>query len=165
MSAFGLITGGIMCAASCYAGVKIKRVYSSRSRFFYEFRDFLGDLKGGIVIYKKPLTELISDYTSGRDGAFIDFLKECDACIRNGTREAISLKRPAFLPHKYFKDVESFFKEVGKSGIDEQQRLIEYHFNKAEQTGDALKKLSQKDGTMYFKLLILLGVTIMIIAV
>ena len=131
-----------MCAASCYAGVKIKRVYSSRSRFFYEFRDFLGDLKGGIVIYKKPLTELISDYTSGRDGAFIDFLKECDACIRNGTREAISLKRPAFLPQKYFKDVESFFKEVGKS-----------------------KKLSQKDGTMYFKLLILLGVTIMIIAV
>lgn len=160
-----LIAAGLLALCACYIGVIIKQHYVEREKYYRSLCEFITVLSTELSYKKTPLTQIIQGFREGRKGEIVNTLDEFMSRRRkdesdNAIAEKMEIKH---LKPAEKKEVLAFLGELGKSALDEQLAVVARAEKKFDMCRSKCAEESKKQGGMYFKLCVLLGLALIVI--
>lgn len=163
-----VLSGALLMVASSLTGIAIKRIYKVRYKYFSDAVDFLNLYKREISSLQTPLADVIKSFVIATRGAFSDALLKFSDGLSRGYASVEDVARTiknVTLKEKDNVDVAGFLFAVGKSNLENEitntvRYLDVFNEKKCKYANDLSKK-----GEMYYKLFVVLGVTLMLIVV
>lgn len=163
-----LIAGALLMAASAYFGIGVRRVYKIRYKLFADLTGFCDYMLREVRHLKTPLSELMDAYPTGKKGLSAEILKKYSDGLRFGYGSPSEVSDKIKSVYVGFDDtlaVAGFLYGLGKGDLEtELANLERYRALFGEKTAFFENELKKK-GEMYYKLSVLIGITLMIIVV
>lgn len=156
-----LIAGGLLALICCYIGLLIKRRYASRVTFFKSASAFCIMLSDELSMRKTPIPAVVSKFTAGRKGVFEDLLCEWAQNAKLGKNS--DFDKYKLLKNDETKDVATFLDTLGKTDLRDQIAHVKHYKEAFDRKTTECETQSKKQGSMYFKLCVLLGIAIILI--
>ncbi len=163
-----VLGGALLMVASSLTGLSIKRIFKVRYLYFSDAVEFLNLYKREISSLKTPLSDVINTFVGVTKGAFSDALKKFISLQSAGYKnvdEVLSTIKNPLIKAKDNLDVATFLYAVGKSNLENEitntARFLDVFEEKKRKCATELNK----KGEMYYKLFVILGVTLMLIVV
>jgi Stage III sporulation protein AB (spore_III_AB). len=163
-----LLSGALLFAACAYLGLQIKRIYRLKLEVFTGLLSYATALFAEISHLKTPIKEYTEFYLKGASGAgkvIIErYLKGLSAGYESVSEVAERIKLP-YLNRKEEDVISDFFFRLGRNGVDGELEHLSRYIEEFKRRRDFAADTLNKEGDMYYKLAVLLGVALMIIAV
>lgn len=156
-----LIAGGLLALICCYIGLLIKRRYASRVTFFKSASAFCIMLSDELSMRKTPIPVVCDKFTAGRRGVFEDLLCEWARSVKLGKNA--DFDKYKLLKNDETKDIATFLNMLGKTDLKDQLAHVEHYKEAFDRKTTECESQSKKQGAMYFKLCVLLGIAIILI--
>ncbi len=157
-----LVAGGLIAIACVLIGMAIRRHFNLRRDAYATICDFAAFLTGEISYLKTTVPVAIGEFVKGRKGSVAVALNQYAEALRLGTAEN-------FVPDvSGFKDGEKkefarFLKSIGTKPLGETLSEIKRYSLAFEELKAKSDNDAKKLGSMYFKLLVLVGLAVMLI--
>ena len=149
-------------AVMAYLGFAIEKYYKNRHGLVSDFYEFLQYASREIQFLKTDILTLISNFNSGRAGAFSKVLESVKESVQKG--EEIKIDNP-FLNASEKLMVSGFFLGISKSDYCEQEKVFKRYLSETESKLKQTEKQKKNNGELIKKLFILIGVGILIILI
>ena len=153
--------------ASSLIGIAIKRIFRVRYAYFSDAVDFLNLYKREISSLQTPLEE-IKTFVSSSKGAFSDSLQKFADGLPAGFKNVEEVQKKiknVMIKEKDSLLVAAFLHSLGKSNLENEiTNTVRYLDVFNEKKCKSAIELNKK-GEMYYKLFVVLGVTLMLIVV
>ena len=150
----GLIFGSIS-----FLGFKIGNVFKEKEVFYYDFKNFLIYLKSEIGFFRRDIVEIIEAYQTKNKNITM-LLGNFKQSLNGENFQKINI-----LSDSENAKIEEFFKGVGVSDCDSQKEYIEKNIEIFSKSYEDAKQQNLKQGIMYKKLSILVGILVCIILI
>ncbi len=160
-----VVAGGLICVSCGYVGMQIERRYRCREKFYSDFLKYLTFARGKISSLKLPQTQIIAEFLkNGNCGSEFKKMLEAvqTAYATSGGREiveTISLKELGKRENAVFSD---YFKNSGKLSVEDELRHLSETLNTVSERLTQAKEAANKEGRMYFKLSVVVGLAVML---
>lgn len=155
--------------ASSLIGIAIKRIFRVRYAYFSDAVDFLNLYKREISSLQTPLEDVIKTFvSSSKGGAFSDSLQKFADGLPAGFKNVEEVQKTiknVMIKEKDSLLVAVFLHSLGKSNLENEiTNTVRYLDVFNEKKSKSAIELNKK-GEMYYKLFVVLGVTLMLIVV
>ncbi|MDR3263527.1 MAG: stage III sporulation protein AB [Clostridiales bacterium] len=164
-----LIAGAFLFIGCLYGGAGIKHYYKVRAEYFEEINNLCNMLIDEITHLKTPLIKIFENFTYMKKDEFSKHINAFSELLR---REVIAERASllAITDTVYLKKEErtiiaDFLSLLGKSHSESQVINIKHYKNKFEEISLKAKEAYKVQGTLAYKLGILLGIALMIITI
>lgn len=153
-----LVAGGLIAVAFTLVGMSINRRYKLRKEAFQTLYDFSVKLKGDISYLKTNLPTVIKNYFDGGKSPIGQaMLKYAESPSENFVPDI------SFFKDKEKKEVTKYLYAIGSLPYSESLNMTDRMIENYKQLKEKSEIEAKKLGSMYFKLLVLLGFAIMLI--
>lgn len=163
-----VLSGALLMAASSLIGIAIKRIFRVRYAYFSDVVDFLNLYKREISSLQTPLKDVIKTFVSSSKGAFSDSLQKFADGLPAGYKNVEEVQKTiknVMIKEKDSLLVAAFLHSLGKSNLENEiTNTVRYLDVFNEKKSKSAIELNKK-GEMYYKLFVVLGVTLMLIVV
>lgn len=164
-----VIAGALLFVGSLYTGAGVKRYYKIRMRYFEETVNLCNLLTDEITNLKTPLLKIFDNFILTKK----DELSKHIATFSELLQREVTPDKSAvlnILDVFYLKRAErsviaDFLLTLGKSRAESQASNIKHYQNKLDELFKRAKEAYRVQGTLAYKLGILLGIALMIIVV
>lgn len=155
---FLMIASFAVCAL---IGVYLKTKMSKKEKLLCAFANFCESTKSQISFLQTNLNTLIENEKQSRKGEFSDLLDSYLKKLKSGEQ----IKKPKLLTDNEWEIMSNIFNKLGKSDVKNQEALLENSRLAIAPMVESAKEKNKKDGTMWLKLFICLGVAIVIVLI
>lgn len=155
-----LIAGGLLALVACYVGVQIRRRYRARERFYADAAEYARFVKSELGCAKTPLPIMAARFSENRNGEFVRVLRLSIERLKGRGNEPIDIR---FLKPNERAETLDFLLGEGKADLTEQLALADRYAQQFETKRAKCEQESKKQGAMYFKLCVLLGLAVILI--
>lgn len=153
-----------MCAACSYLGVAVKRVYRTRVEFYGDVLTFLSLAASEIGYLKTPILKLLERFTP-KNRHTAEIFEKIVSALSDNCRERILTIKSLYVKRVELNELSNYFMHAGKSELKEELNLIKALEEKVKSYHKQAIEDSKRLGDLYFKLLVLLGVTLLLIVI
>lgn len=163
-----LILGGALFFCFAYVGIGIRSYYAKRRDIYKDSVAYIDYLKENIGFLKTPLGILTRNFCSDRKGELVKILNRYVALIDKGCLNSDSVNKLVSSPYidKDRKDMfATFFYGLGKVDCDTQIEQLQRMRAALVPLAEHYEKKYRTTGVLAYRLGILLGIAVMIIAV
>lgn len=150
MNALSVFSGVCAFFAAAVFGLWIKKRFVRRAAFYEDYYDYLLFASEKISYERMPLDELNARYCKRRSGDFSVYLREHDV---------------AFLREDEKIEVKSYLDTIGTTDADTQVASLSAKCAELKRFTENECAKYRKDGALYFKLAVLVGVAVFILLV
>lgn len=165
---YKLIAGALLFTASAAFGVGIKKLFRERLKTFEEFRAFTDYAEREIKCMKTPVNELAATFAKGSKGVCRASLEKYSDGLKFGYKsaeEVLEKTRSVYLSKGDNLLIASFLYGLGRNDFDAEIANIERYKSVFEEKKRVYELELKKNGDMYYKLFVLLGITVMLVVV
>lgn len=163
-----VVAGALLMTAAALTGLAIKKSFRTRMSVFTDACDFCAYYKREISSLKTPLDEILRAYCKEGKGVFSGIMKKYYAGMSVGfsnAEEVLSDVRSNALRDEDNLIIASFLFALGKSDLENEITNIKRYQDVFEEKKRKYESDLNKKGDMYYKLFVLLGITLMILVV
>ena len=163
-----VLSGALLMVASSLTGIAIKRIFKVRYSYFSDVVDFLNLYKREISSLQTPLDDVIKTFLSSSKGAFSDSLQKYYSGLFSGYKNVEEVQRTirnVTIKEKDSLDVAAFLYSLGKSNLENEITNTVRYLDVFNEKKNKFAIELNKKGEMYYKLFVVLGVTLMLIVV
>ena len=157
----------IIFVCIAYIGYSIKTIYKNKYNFFNSLLDFVIFLKNEIKNNKNSLLNIISNYQKSNSNILTSFLNKYIDVLNN--KQYINIKniipKSIFLSNEEIVFIENLFNNIGKYDYDTELEYLSKTISNIEKYKEKAKEDLIKKGDLYFKLSIMLAISIVLIVV
>ena len=157
-----LIVGGALCLCSAYLGFFIGGKYKKALKFCVEWSDFNGFCKQNITYLKKPIDQIVTEFSYQKKGDFIDLLQQYSTDKVNFKQGDYFQKFNLIKGQNKLLLIE-YFNDIGSLNYSAQIERIDYYKSILDKIVEDAKIKSKNNGALACKLGIILGIALMII--
>lgn len=158
-----LICGGIIAISVAYIGLGIKKYYVSREKYFEKIIDLIEALSANISYLKKPIPNVIAEFTAGGKGELIRELNEYNAYLSNADYARISSIKTPLLKAVERQTVIEMLSAIGRADSKTELDMLNGYKAKFKAMHEVSVKQRATTGALAFKLSVLLGVVVLIL--
>ncbi len=160
-----LILGGIICIASAFIGICIKKIYRYKMLFCIDTESFIEYIIREIQSSKTPFIKIVEDYILNNKNDLSNGLKMYIDMSKSGviTSEKISKLSWKTADKKDEIIVKNLLSSVGKYDSKTQIESIRKSLDLCRKRLDLQTKKYNKEGVMAFNLSVLIGLVVLII--
>ena len=160
-----VVAGGLIFAAMTYLGIIVKNQYALRVKFLKYMLDFAGFMQREVTLYKTPISVVIGKFLSLKDNSKEKLLRGYLEHKDKSYMKIYELTDCIYLKRADRQIITDFLVNMGKGNYSEEKKFIEQFIKDLEGLkSDAALSLG-KDGTLFGRLLALVGIALMIIVV
>lgn len=163
-----LLSGVLLLTACAYFGLQVKRVYRIRHEVFWGLYEFTTALKSEISHIKTPIEDFAQMFLNGNKGAASMLLGKYLSGLPSGylSAEEVLLKiKSPYLSRADGAVISEFLFQLGRNGLEGELKHLERYGSEFQRRRDKAFECLKKEGDMYYKLCVLLGVALMVIVV
>ncbi|MDE6550192.1 MAG: hypothetical protein K2M44_01660 [Clostridia bacterium] len=163
-----LILGGVLFFCFAYVGIGIRSYYAKRRDIYRDSVSYIDYLKENIGFLKTPIGVLTRNFSKDRKGEFAKMLNKYVALIDKGCLSVESVNKMVASPYidKERQELMSqFFYGLGKVDCDTQIEQLLRMRAALLPIAEHYDKKYRTTGVLAYRLGILLGIAVMIIAV
>ena len=150
---------GLIFVSISYLGFKVGDRFKKKEKFYYDFKNFLIYLKNEIGFFEKDILEIVSSYETKNSNLKL-LLENYQASLNEKPFEELKI-----LSKEENLKIIDFFNGVGASDCESQKEYIEKNLEIFNSCFEQAKLKNEKQGSMYKKLSILLGLLVCIVLI
>ena len=160
-----LILGGIICIASAFIGLCIKKIYKGRMQFCIDMEKFIEIVAREIESSKTPFIRIVEEYTTANTGDFSNGLKCYVDLSKSGvlTSEKIATIQWKTCDKNDETIIKNLLVGIGKYDSKTQLESVKKTLSIAQKRSEFQTKKYNKEGVMAFNLSVLIGLVVLII--
>ncbi len=160
-----LILGGIICVASAFIGLCIKKIYKGRMQFCCEMEKFIELVVREIESSKTPFIRIVEEYTTLSSNDFCNGLKCYIDISKTGVLSADKIQSISWKTADKNDEniIKSMLVSIGKYDSKTQLESVRKSLDMARKRLDFQTKKYNKEGVMAFNLSVLIGLVVLII--
>lgn len=162
-----MILGGVLFFCLAYIGIGIRAYYARRKELYCDCIEYIDYLKENIGFLKTPLKELSLNFCKEKKGEWAKLLNKYIALLEKGsiTSEKIDkLVSSPYIDKERQAVFSQFFSELGKVDCDTQLEQLQRVKASLIPVKDYYGKKYRTTGVLAYRLGILLGIAVMVIA-
>jgi stage III sporulation protein AB len=164
-----LIAGASLFVGSLYGGVGIRHYYKTRAEYFEGLSNLCNLLIDEIVHLKTPLFKILDNFTYMKKDEFSKHINAFAALLKDEViadrEKVLKILECVYLKKGERLVVADFLMILGRSHSESQAANIGHYKNKFEEIAGKAKEAYRVQGSLAYKLGILLGIALMIIVV
>lgn len=164
-----LIVGASLFVGSLYGGAGIRHYYKTRAEYFEGLNNLCNLLLDEIVHLKTPLFKIFDDFAYMKKDEFSKHINAFAALLKEDViadrEKVLKILECVYLKKEERLIAADFLMILGRSHSESQAANIRHYKNKFEEIAAKAKESYRVQGGLAYKLGILLGIALMIIAV
>lgn len=158
-----LVCGGVIAICLAHVGLGIKKYYKARAKLYEDCLKFVELLCDEIAYAKPTLDKIIDEFLAGNRSEFTNILKKFRQGMSEGKSAQDTKITSKYLSQSEKELITEFLQNLGRFDAQTQLNNLAGYKAKIAKLKTAAEEKSNTNGTMAFKLMMLLGIVVLIV--